>query len=576
MRRICLLILPSFFACFAQASGFIPERVLHEVACHVLFRDPQDFQNISDEPPRLVTTTYSHDFKSADYRWYREAEGKYEPYFSHYMDFHGSDYMANLIEGSQLFPLRVMQERSRLPEEQKELLLQVTRKLNSRQFKSYELLHTVEGDALAGKVFDIKHGDVPLHMVAAMRADRGIETEAFLWSVSGQLPSAESKIEFHKMAWQLDEEFQNTVVDRNIFKFVWELGRGAQTQSGGVNELLKASLLGMVNELLAFGGSLDDAYVFLHPLGKSQSHLWRMQKHPKTGQPLYNLYASVGQDGSNDVLVARLSDLLDIHSPALFSKRIAGFMGVGGNKIDWFGAAEHLFAMQNSTYEYLTFSHPMAPPNARPIMLTDSSEFPGWAVAKVAQKYGIFEKGPQITRYMNTLRDTDRLQRSDMIVDHEKMSRAEVSKLKTAALSNFDRNIARSNPDYVKIVLIAAFFYYHDKMMRSYPGDAGAIMARLKFTVNSGQTEVLQQANKIPGHVVEALRWSEYRGRFGPDTGYRFRPVEMYFGGPVYVYDFATMVNLINSHPQLAREARYALKKGHWQAVFHQTDAVGF
>lgn len=528
---------------------------------------------VPSETPRLITSRWREDDQGAEQVWYREENGLFEPYFAGYLKLKEASFCNSLLESSQLYSLNKMLENKYISPEQRAVLIRLGEKLKPEQFRFYELLKTHGSITPETEPVEFVTGKVPTSSFPLFNDDQ-VFVQAALWSVSGQLPNPRIRRTNHRLPWQLDDEFKDVPLDRSDYEFTFEMGRGAQEDPRSIDILVKAAALGMLNEVMAFGGDLEKAYVFVHTLDEPQNRLFKMRKSRVTREPIFKVHASHVKD-TNEVLVAKLSDILELLSPDSFSKRVNRIAEVG--KMGWRAATEHLFALRDSMRIELDFIHPMDSERNSPIVLRNTTPVPGWFVAKVSEKYGVYENGPDIVKTLSSFPWLEPNMRGKFIVDSGVPLTREISKYKLLGISNLDPDMAKLNPDYTKLIVMASYLYYARELRAAYPTQAPVLLAQTRFALNSSDLNVEKQAIRIPGVVIQRFETIHARVEY-LHSGDRktAQPNYEISYGPGYIFDEATIRKLIAANPSLAEQAEKTLRKGAWQVRRHTSDAIGF
>ncbi|HPI40710.1 MAG TPA: hypothetical protein PLJ21_07885, partial [Pseudobdellovibrionaceae bacterium] len=88
-----------------------------------------------------------------------------------------------------------------------------------------------------------------------------------LWLISGQ---------YKKRQFKLPMESSNPkIISRKTYKWIWEIGRAAQTEPSAFQSALKASMSTILSELFSSGGRIEEAFLFAHSLDKVHTELYK-------------------------------------------------------------------------------------------------------------------------------------------------------------------------------------------------------------------------------------------------------------------------------------------------------------
>ncbi len=527
------------------------------------------------EIPRMVISYYPDSTRFGHQQWLKEEDGKFESYFSHRTKLKASDFCASLLEANQLFPLNRMLSTGYLSQAQVDRLIKTGDRLKSTQFRFFDLIKTERASDLDGKQIDANKGDIPFSMFP-MLGENAALTQATLWTVAGQTSNSHVRQQNENMPWQLDKAYESTPLERDKYKLVWEIGRGAQGEAGSMDTLLFAAGLSMLKETLARGLKPSDGHVFMHAMAAAQARLFKMKKNPVTGKPVFSTFASGGVDGATDeVIVANLNDFLEAFPPNQFSKRLHQISKLTGGRMGWLGAAEHLYTVRDYFRQDLDFVSPSVPDRTHPIVLRNGTPTAGWFMAKVSERYGVYQAGKSISQYLSSTGWHDSTLPAAWNVDPEVVADNEIVKQKLIGLSNLSDSSARTFPEYTKLVLMSAYFYWDKTLRAEYPQEADELLERTRFQISTGHASVVEQAQQIPGVQIVQLQDLAVQADVDvKDGGVNFAPKVTIKAGPGFVFDRRAILDLIRSSPNLAREARHALRKGNWQ-IQHMSHDMG-
>lgn len=527
---------------------------------------------IPKEIPRLVISYYPDSTSFGYQQWLREKDDRFESYFSLRLKFKAASACGNLLEANQLFPLNKMLSTGYLSQDQVTTLIKMGDRLKPNQFRFFELIKTEDPKDLAGKHLDATKGDIPYAIFPVLGEKVGI-TQATLWTVAGQTTSSHVKLSEEKMPWQLDKAYQAVKLDREKMKLVWEVGRGAQGESNSMDRLWQAAALSMLKETLAHGLRPSDSYVFMHAMGAAQARLFKMHKNSKTGKPVFATFAK-GSD-TDETLVANLHDILEVFRPDHFSTRLKGIVDLTNGRLDWLGAVEHLYTVRDYFRQDLDLISPSIPDRTHPIILRNGTPTAGWFMAKVSEKYGVYDAGQNISQYLSSKGWHESNVPLSWNVDSRVPNEREVARNKIIGLSNFSDKTAKANPNYAKLVLMASYFYWEKTLAKEYPRETSQLLDMTRFVIMSSHDSILEQAKNIPGGRTETFQHTDIKTEMDVSPeGSRLQPNIQIYAGPGFVFDRRSILALIQADPQLAREARGALRKGNWQ-VQHMSHDMG-
>lgn len=130
------------------------------------------------------------------------------------------------------------------------------------------------------------------------------------WVIAGQANG-------RKLPLALEAEKMVNPISRDLYPFIFEFGRAAQIYPFAHDEAIHAGLFYIVNEVLAAGGRLDDAYVFAHAMDAKRSAVNRRKHRMKE----FSRYQDPAR-GEESVLVTPLLELLKLYKIENFSSTV--------------------------------------------------------------------------------------------------------------------------------------------------------------------------------------------------------------------------------------------------------------
>lgn len=528
--------------------------------------------SLPNEMPRMIMSRYSSQSLLSHQTWYREVDGRYEAYFNTNMVLDSSDFCSTLLEAAQNFSLNVMVDDSYISSEQKEILKKIGDRLNRSQFRFFEFTQPVDTAAANNREFSVENGDIPITAIPLMTEKNIVETVGTVYTVAGQITSSHVRKQHVRMPWQIDDEYKHLELDREKYSLVWEVGRAAQKSPKSFQTLFKAVALGMLNDVLAYGENIENAYVFAHALGPAQKRLFQIPKIKNSKEPIFQVFHEANTESSDVVLVARLIDLLDYFSPETFSKLIADVIATAKHKITPMAAIEHIFALRDSIRQDIDVILPQYGRRSRPLILRNTTPVPGWFVAEVAKRHGIYDvEGPEIAKLFSKKRWTDTFYRELKNEGEVIPPTDDLTKHKVFAISNLDPEVAQKDPDYVTRIFLATFFYYEKKLRASYPMQTDALLAQTYFAITTVDDRISKQAMKIAHVQPVQIQFTEYKAKLesSPDSGVRMQPELTLNLQPMFVISGQDLLELTRVRKDLAPEARKAFRLGNWQLLQH-------
>ncbi len=402
---------------------------------------------------------------------------------------------------------------------------------------------------------------------------------AALWSVAGQVWDVEHGYREVELAWEKEDARKNQKLDRKKYKFVWEAGRAAQDVPGEIAPLLAASALLNYVELLAHGGKLDDAYVMFHSFDEVNTRLY-LRRHPGSLYP-------AGWDNPRDSLfLVPLKEFLQKYPPRSVSHHVARIIELSNGKLTDLDAIELMLTARLIRWNELDFKTAHLRQNS-PIILHDPSVGGGHRLAFTISRFGLNqENGQKIFDYlaadlrplMHSVNEKGKYQNAADSL----LSGFTYDDMRGVEISNLDPILAMKEPDYVKMVLIAAFEAYvrdaatsisqiHGIPLSEAMNHAASGFAhqRLTFGITTSAPTIERHLKGLhPSRVLEqkatitARPPDEYLLREGP---YKYRDARLYF------FTFEQVWKLALENKSLYSSLVGSLRPGKWRAHYFLT-----
>jgi hypothetical protein len=125
-----------------------------------------------------------------------------------------------------------------------------------------------------------------------------------LWIVSGQTVRG-GRLQFRPLPLEISKTmFPDPKLDRNLFKYVWEIDRAIQTPKDKIPDILSAATTLMAIQLRQAKGNVNEAYVFAHSRSEPRTREFKFNY----GMQIYRRSTVIP---GNTILFAPLTQLLD-------------------------------------------------------------------------------------------------------------------------------------------------------------------------------------------------------------------------------------------------------------------------
>lgn len=404
---------------------------------------------ISIGMPRVVVTTWQdHLSVGQQILFDQDANGRLHGFMTQNLVLPEEFHCEDLLVTSQHFALSKMRESGYISQSQMDTLIRLGDSLDARQFRFFEAIRKIDDPNFR---VDVSPGKSQVSLGAAvwMRDEVGL-TDATLWTVAAQTTSKSVKKQFHKLPFQLDEAYSKVVLDREVYRTAWEVGRAAQNTPGSHAMLSAAAALSMAREVLVRGESLADAYIFVHSLGPVQNRLF------KRGG-LFSTFASRTAN-EDEVLVARLSDYLEHLPPENISRENHELILASGGKFNREVAMRLFIMVENISRKEVDVVVPRFGAIAQPVVLVNASMRREVFFNDVTHAHGATVRVTAINQ---------RLGAKSIYPSNPNQRQTELDPTMEAvvpgqlfAISNLEPGLAAQNGDYVKLMLMAAYFHF--------------------------------------------------------------------------------------------------------------------
>ncbi len=361
---------------------------------------------------------------------------------------------------------------------------------------------------------------------------------AAMWNVAGQVWDHGKLYTPLKLPWELEEARKDFALDRTKYKFVFEWGRAAQDLSGDIEHIYAANTLLSLVQVLAYKGSVDDAYVMVHSFDKVNTRLYS-RMHPDT------LYPPGWKNLDDALFLVPLREALKKYPIARASEHVRKIMELSNGKLTPVQAVELIISgVLHRKSEMHFFSS--AGEQRSPVILTDSSAWLAFATHGAARSLGLTpEEAQAIYEYFSNQpppgASYNYLDKYQNAADSW-LSRSEYAARNAIEISNLDPVLAQNDPFFV---VRALFSTLHHKM---------ATLARMIQTLDgrSSQAAYDETANILRTHKIEIGVTSH-----SPVILQQIRDLQPVASVPLLgtIVEGSVPQSLIDSQPYLFRDA---------------------
>lgn len=199
--------------------------------------------------------------------------------------------------------------------------------------------------AMVGGYFQFKNGESDWKKMYAVRT-------ATLRLISGQVPKqgtlTEEPVAVAKnLPWMKEFPEAAKKIDRNHYKFVWELGRAGQIGKGVMKKNLAVAGFVALRELQALGGNIDAALITAHAPNPLNRELY---VNPKFGYAFEPLFDDLPKPG-HSIVAMPLKDLLKHFPPEeVFTSLKTILADTGLDEITAIGTVDNLLDLRRMQF----------------------------------------------------------------------------------------------------------------------------------------------------------------------------------------------------------------------------------
>ncbi len=311
----------------------------------------------------------------------RKFNGESFDYTNSYLSTLGNaSHNGEMLGDQQDFSLSKMVETGYITPLEAEYFRKLGLSLHSNQVYFWEVYHEAKYEELAQNYQDFRFRSVSAGVNLSDYSLWPAKTAA-MWNVAGQVWDYKKLYEPLKLPWELEEARKDFSLDRTKYKFVFEWGRAAQDLSGDIDYIYSANTLLSLVQVLAYKGSVDDAYVMVHSFDKVNTRLYS-RMHPNT------LYPPGWKNLDDALFLVPLSEALKKYPIARASERVRKVMELANGKLTSVQAVELIISdvLHRKSEMHFVSS---AGEQKSPVVLTDSSAWLAFATHGAVRGYGL-------------------------------------------------------------------------------------------------------------------------------------------------------------------------------------------
>lgn len=385
------------------------------------------------------------------------------------------------LADQQRFPLSKMIGRDYITDEAAAKYLLSGLKSDPGQMNFFQMNRDVS-EVEAERMFK---GELKKHVNDLLR-DYGDSTDlpiitAALWTVAGQvLDPLSGAVQKRPMPWQRSGSHKRPTLDRKKHRFVWEIGRTAQDLPREAEPLAAAALATIYQELIAYGGRIEDAYVTFHSSGAVNTRAYLL-RFPGS------LYPKDWPDRNDAVFLVPLAEAMRQARLNEHSQTIHEIFESLGGRLNEAQVLELLREFDRIAFTQLDHRHVSGVRYPGPLALRDFSIGAAHKRVNLMRMIGLTRDNDQLTRVLMARRPTYPMWDTGQYTD---LSDTDLTanwylQRKSLEISNLNAVAMRTDPRYVPKTLAAVMRHYVKTFVAPYE-DAESIRRGLQFLKQQG------------------------------------------------------------------------------------------
>ena len=530
-----------FYTLSAQASSSSCADIFAQTVSRYDFNSPPKTKKLQfKNPPILRLTNYNMHNGTLNQGTVSERRfnGESFDHVDSYLSMLGNaGRNGEMLGDQQDFSLNKMVETGYISSQEAEYFRNLGLKLNSNQVYFWEVYREATYEEVSQNYQDFRFRSISAGVNLSDYSLWPAKTAA-MWNVAGQVWDYGKIYTPLKLPWEFEEARKDFSLDREKYKFVFEWGRAAQDLAGDIEHIYAANTLLSLVQVLAYKGSIDDAYVMVHSFDKVNTRLYS-RMHPDTMYP-------PGWKNLDDALfLVPLREALKKYPIARASERVRKIIELSNGKLTPVQAVELIISgvlHRKSEMHFIS----SAGEQRSPVILTDSSAWLAFATHGAARSYGLTpEEAQAIYEYFTNQSPPgasyNYLEKYQNAADST-LSRYEYAARNAIEISNLDPVLAQNDPFFV---IRALFSTLHHKM---------ATLAQMIQTIDgrSSQAAYDEAANILRTHKIEIGITTH-----SPVILQQIRDLQPVASVPLLgtIVEGSVPQNLIDSQPYLFRDA---------------------
>jgi hypothetical protein len=420
----------------------------------------------------------------------------------------------SLLNYNQSFSLSLMADSNYLTRQAAELQASALKDVEPDQVKFTEISEIVPKSMVPQDprvIHEARRGQA-LKSVFALNSRTTTEMKkSAMWTVSAQTLGPNG-VEKRKMLWQNDPELKDDprlAVDREKYKFAWEIGRAGKMLDGNVQENIRALVTLAYQEMKHLGADpfTEEGYIFMHALNPTRTKLferWGGERFPIDWK-----------NENNCVLVAKLSDLLLKYAPRSISQRVNRVIELSNGRLGDRDALKLLDANLIAFRTDLDLHLPGDLNTRGPIIMEDMSllGYRSFMEATLKNLDLTAESRSDLLGYLARILHTEESVSSvytDAALVRNGWNR--FAKQNSVHVSNLNESIAAENPIYLKSVLAGIPKVYAQRLQRAGVADSEAIIRKQKigYAIRTESAYISNELRKLGSRqqtVTVGNRW---------------------------------------------------------------------
>lgn len=386
------------------------------------------------------------------------------------------------------------------------------------------------------------------------------------------------------LPWQHEPHLAETskILDRSKYKFIWEWSR-AVTVNQGMDEVIRRAILLQLEELYAYQGNLDEAWVTFRSLEKIHTRYYK-QRFPQRA-----IYDNL-ETGESLYLVP-IKEVIEQFKPEHQSALLTRLLSLG---MDWDLSFQWIRSFKRMEQLDLDVIHQGAL-SGEPVSLTNLSDLHAlWLDEALKEAYpqaSLSSLRKQIRQALNELPAAHFVAKTPYQQDHAFTPGTApwAADQNAIVITNLNPALAQKDPLYAARMLVSTLRHLYHSTVDIQPNTRLVTFLEflrkqeVRFVVQTFDETIMNQLSKVPDMEIQRLK---INGLDVPDTNEIYRRVvqnglaslnpeqRVMYRMPVAAVDFIDWVNETPTLREQFNEPTYELYP-QWYGIYREILGIG-